>query len=86
MKGFDLVNNDTAPAYPGHIIVVAGDSLRISGQLVVKGRPGVACEEPLEAAIHLALLVRQRDALPIGVMDEKGLWPERLGQLVRWTP
>jgi hypothetical protein len=32
------------------------------------------------------LLVRQRDALPVAVQDDLGLWPSRLGELVPWTP
>jgi hypothetical protein len=86
MHRFDLVDNDTASRYPGHIIIVAGDSVRITGKLAFKGQSELSYEEPLEAAIHMAFLFKQRDALPIAVKDDKGLWPERLGQLVRWKP
>jgi hypothetical protein len=85
MQRFDLVDSRTASAYPGHVIVVGGDYVRTTGELAIRGQSqGEA--EPLEAAIHHALLVRQRDALPIAVKDDLGLWPSRLGDLVPWTP
>lgn len=86
MHKFDLVDNQTALIYPGHVIIVAGDSERITGELTIKGHAQLGQPESLEAAIHQALLVRQRDALPIAVKDEMGLWPDRLGELVPWNP
>lgn len=86
MIRFDLIDSENASIYPGHIIVVAGDKVRTTGRLAAKGQPDLCVEEPLESAIHMALLVRQRDALPIGVLDVRGFWPERLGQLVCWNP
>ena len=86
MQTFDLLDASTASSYPGHIIIVGGDTARIVGQVSIKGQSDIGIVEPLESAIHMALLVRQRDALPIGVVDEKGLWPERLGTVVRWNP
>jgi hypothetical protein len=62
MQRFDLVDSQTASAYPGHVIVVAGDDVRITGELAVRGQPHQSEAEPLEAAIQHALLVRQRDA------------------------
>jgi hypothetical protein len=86
MQRFDLVDSQTAPSYPGHVIVVGGDGLRTTGELAIRGQPQQGEAEPLEAAIHHALLVRQRDALPVAVQDDLGLWPSRLGELVPWTP
>jgi hypothetical protein len=86
MQRFDLVDSRTASAYPGHVIVVAGDNVRTTGELAIRGQPHQSEAEPLEAAIHHALLVRQRDALPVAVQDDLGLWPSRLGELVPWTP
>ncbi|WP_207909935.1 hypothetical protein [Rhizobium sp. BK251] len=86
MQKFDLVDSRTASAYPGHVIVVAGDDVRTTGKLVIKGQPHQSEAEPLETAIHHALLVRQRDALPIAVQDDLGLWPSRLGHLALWPP
>jgi len=34
MQRFDLVDSQTASAYPGHVIVVAGDDVRTTGELV----------------------------------------------------
>lgn len=86
MRRFDLVDSQTASAYPGHVIVVAGDEVRTTGELAIRGQPQQGEAEPLETTIHQALLVRQRDALPIAVKDALGLWPPRLGELVPWTP
>ncbi|WP_283193565.1 hypothetical protein [Rhizobium sp. AN80A] len=86
MQRFDLVDSKTASAYPGHVIIVAGDEAGITGELAVKDQSHPGQAEPLEAAIHQALLVKQRDALPIAVKDDLGLWPARLGELVPWTP
>ena len=86
MRTFDLLNAVTSSFYPGHIIIVGGDAVRITGQVAVKGQPDLGIAEPLESAIHMALLVRQRDALHIGVVDDQGLWPERLGTLAHWNP
>ncbi len=86
MRRFDLVDSGTASSYPGHVIIVAGDGVRTTGELAIRGQPHQGEAEPLEAAIHHALLVRQRDALPVAVQDDLGLWPSRLGELVPWTP
>lgn len=86
MQRFDLVDRKTAPAYPGHVIVVAGDNVKTTGELAIRGQPHQGQAGPLEAAIHHALLVKQRDALPIAVKDDLGLWPPRLGELVPWIP
>ncbi|WP_081619913.1 hypothetical protein [Rhizobium sp. 2MFCol3.1] len=86
MQKFDLVDNETALSYPGHVIIVAGDKAGITGELALRGQSHPSQAEPLEVAIHQALLVKQRDALPIAVKDDLGLWPARLGELVPWTP
>lgn len=85
MNRFDRITRDSASRYPGHIIVVGGDCVRITARLAsMGGQVDIVQDQPLEAVIHLALLVRQRDALPVGVLDEDGLWPARLGELVHW--
>lgn len=86
MQMFDLPDASTSSSYPGHIIIVGGDAVRITAQVAVKGQPDLGIAEPLESAIHMALLVRQRAGLPIGVVDNEGLWPERLGKLAHWNP
>jgi len=86
MQRFDRVDSQTAQVYPGHLIVVWGDVERIVGEVVPMGHTSRGQTEPLEAAIHNALLIKQRDALPIAVRDDLGLWPPRLGQLVVWDP
>ncbi|NLS07961.1 hypothetical protein HGP14_32560 [Rhizobium sp. P32RR-XVIII] len=86
MHKFDLLNDQTAPIYPGHVIIVSGDKVRITGELAVHGQSKCGQPEPLESIIHQALLVRQSDALPIAVKDGRGLWPERLGELISWRP
>jgi len=63
MHRFDLVDSKTALAYPGHVIIVAGDKAGITGELAVRGQSHPGQVEPLETAIHQALLVKQRDAL-----------------------
>jgi hypothetical protein len=78
MYRFDLVDNDSASLYPGHIIVIAGDSVRITGRLAIKGQPDLSYEEPFVSAIRKARLFKQKDALPITAKDDKRLWPERL--------
>ncbi|MBX4924315.1 hypothetical protein [Rhizobium binae] len=52
MRRFDLVDSQTASAYPGHVIVVAGDEVRPSGELAIRGQPHQGEAEPLETAIH----------------------------------
>ena len=37
MQRFDLVDRRTASAYPGHVIVVAGDNVRTTGELAIRG-------------------------------------------------
>lgn len=80
------MNHHTVSIYPGNVIIVSGDNVRITGELVIRGLPQHGQPEPLESTIHHALLVRQRDALPIAVKDDMGLWPERLGELIPWRP
>ncbi|PDS54969.1 hypothetical protein CO663_32320 [Rhizobium anhuiense] len=86
MYKFDLVPASSVADYPGHIIFVRGDAQRITGVVLVHGQHHSREEQPLESAIHSALLVRQRDARPIGVRDDDGLWPERLGTVRAWSP
>ncbi|MGZ2461778.1 hypothetical protein [Rhizobium anhuiense] len=86
MYRFDLVDSDTASLHPGHIIVIALDSVRITGKLAIKGQSDLSYEEPPESTIHMALPFKQKDALAVAVRDDKGLWPERPGQLVHWNP
>ncbi len=86
MQKFDLVDNQTVLSYPGHVIIVAGDKAGITGEMALRGQSHPSRAEPLEVAIHQALLVKQRDALPIAVKDDLGLWPARLGELFPWTP
>lgn len=86
MHKFDFLNDQTLPIYPGHVIIVSGDKVRITGELAVHGQSHRGQPEPLESTIHQAFLVRQRDALPIAVKDDRGLWPERLGELIPWCP
>ncbi|PKA39906.1 hypothetical protein CWR43_29970 [Rhizobium sullae] len=86
MYRFHLITNDTAHLYPGHIIHVGGSVDKVTGVLQIRDAFAEPDEEPLESAIHRALLVRQRDARAIGVKDDDGLWPDRLGTLVCWEP
>lgn len=39
MHRFDLVDRRTASSYPGHVIVVAGDDVRTTGELAIRGQP-----------------------------------------------
>ncbi|TAX63644.1 hypothetical protein ELI03_36065 [Rhizobium leguminosarum] len=83
---FDLVSDQSAAEYPGHIICVSGDRDRTTGTLTPYGQMPESSEQALEAAIYRALLFRQRDARPIGIRDNGRLWPLRLGAVVHWEP
>ncbi len=85
MRTYHLVIRDDAACYPGHLIQVRGTLEKITGALAIENDRVYMDEMPLESAIHYALLLRQRTARPIGIVDEMGLWPERLGRLVPWT-
>ncbi|EJC70727.1 hypothetical protein Rleg5DRAFT_6547 [Rhizobium leguminosarum bv. viciae WSM1455] len=83
---FDLVSEQSAGEYPGHIICVGGDRERITGTLTPYGQVPELSEQALESAIYRALLFRQRDARPIGIRDNGRLWPRRLGAVIPWEP
>jgi hypothetical protein len=90
MQRFDLVDSRSASSYPGHVIVVAGDDVRTTGELAIRGlikakrnRSKLQSITPCWYGKGTHCQLRCRTIWDYGLQGSENLFPGRLSDACR---
>lgn len=87
MQRHDRLDRENASVYPGHIIVVSGDKVRITARLAVKGgNPKSFTMNLLNLPSKWQCSCASETPCQSAFWTSKYIWPDRLGHLVPWNP